>query len=281
MRRLTGVAAFVAAGVLAMSLGPSAATTSAAGPPLRYLGGSPGTLDPAFISNAGDVQFLLQLYAGLTRLDETGEPYPSLASGWEISDDGLTYEFAIRDDLTFSDGTPLTAEDVRRSWLRLLDPATNATAPDVLSVVRGASERLAGSVGGGRGRRHRAGRDDPRRRAAPPRVLLPGHRRDAGNVRRPASRRCDRWLADRRGLRRQRPVRGRGSRWRRSGADRQRPVRRRAAPIDEVRWVGSIDGDAASAFAAGQVDLAGVPGSDARWISFDAELGPACTRPSR
>ena len=54
-------------------------------------GRPPGTLDPAFIADAGDVQLLLQLYAGLTRLDETGEPYPSLASGWEISADGLTY----------------------------------------------------------------------------------------------------------------------------------------------------------------------------------------------
>ena len=73
-----------------------------------------------------------------------GEPYPSLASGWEISEDGLTYEFAIRDGLEFSDGTPLVAEDVRRSWLRLLDPATAATAPDVLSIVVGASDRVAG-----------------------------------------------------------------------------------------------------------------------------------------
>ena len=92
------------------------------------------------------MQILLQLYAGLTRLDETGEPYPSLASGWEISDDGLTYRFVIRDDLEFSDGSPLVADDIRRSWLRLLDPAVGATAPDVLSIVSGATERLAGDL---------------------------------------------------------------------------------------------------------------------------------------
>ncbi len=93
MRRLTRVAAFVAAASIALSSGASAGHRSwRAGPPLRYLGGPPGTLDPAFIADAADVQLLLQLYAGLTRLDETGEPYPSLASGWEISDDGLTYD---------------------------------------------------------------------------------------------------------------------------------------------------------------------------------------------
>ncbi|MGI8998700.1 MAG: peptide ABC transporter substrate-binding protein, partial [Candidatus Limnocylindria bacterium] len=144
MRRLTRVAAFVAAGVIVLSSLTTSGQTLAAGPTLRYLAGPPGTLDPAFIANAADVQLLLQLYAGLTRLDETGAPYPSLASGWEISADGLTYEFAIRDDLEFSNGEPLVAEDIRRSWLRLLDPATEATAPDVLSVVDGASERVTG-----------------------------------------------------------------------------------------------------------------------------------------
>ena len=45
-------------------------------------------------------------------------------------------------------------------------------------------------------------------------------------------------------------------------------------PIDEVRWVAAIDGDAASAFADDQVDLVGVPGWDATWIAYDADLGP-------
>ena len=118
----------------------------AASGPLRYLHGEAGTLDPAFISSAADVQLLLQLYAGLTRLDEEGEPYPSLAEGWSVSDDGREYTFRLRDGLTFSDGTTIDAEDFRRSWLRLLDPDTESTAPDVLSVVEGASERLAGTA---------------------------------------------------------------------------------------------------------------------------------------
>jgi peptide/nickel transport system substrate-binding protein len=114
MRRMSQVAAVVAALLIAVSSSASGGPIRAAGPPLRYLAGPPGTLDPAFIADAADVQLLLQLYAGLTRLDEHGETYPSLASGWDISSDGLTYEFTIRDDLTFSDGTALVAEDVRR-----------------------------------------------------------------------------------------------------------------------------------------------------------------------
>jgi ABC-type transport system substrate-binding protein len=112
--------------------------------PLRYLGGSPDALDPAFIGDAGDVQLLLQLYAGLTRIDEEGSVYASLAEGWTVSQDGRTYTFRLRDGLGFSDGTPLTAADVRRSWLRILDPETRALAPDVLTIIEGAAEWRAG-----------------------------------------------------------------------------------------------------------------------------------------
>jgi oligopeptide transport system substrate-binding protein len=274
MRLLTRVAAVLAAVVIVSTSGASGAPIAAASPPLRYLAGPAGTLDPAFIADAGDVQLLLQLYAGLTRLDETGEPYPSLASGWEISDDGRTYEFAIRDDLTFSDGTPLTAEDVRRSWLRLLDPSTGATAPDVLSVIVGAAERLAGA----------GGEDEVGVRAPDATTLVVELRYPASYfldivatpsafVVPPNADATPTWqtpesfvgsgpyVVD--GL---------------DGADLVLRANERyvagVPPIDEIRWVASIDGDAASAFAAGTVDLAGVPGWDATWIAYDEELGP-------
>ena len=197
MRRLTRVGATAAAVLLALSTTTSIAPTHAAGPPLRYLAGASGTLDPAFIADAGDVQLLLQLYAGLTRLDEAGEPYPSLASGWDISPDGLTYQFTIRSGLTFSDGSSLVAEDIRRSWLRLLDPATGATAPDVLSVVDGAdaAPRRRRRRGRGRHQAHRtigrwssafatrrptSWRSPPRRARSssrqPPMTAMPGRR---------------------------------------------------------------------------------------------------------
>lgn len=274
MRRLTRVAAIVAAGVLVVSVGPSGSPTSAAGPPLRYLAGPASTLDPAFIADAGDVQLHLQLYAGLTRLDETGEPYPSLASGWQISADGLTYEFALREGLEFSDGSPLTAEDVRRSWLRLLDPATGATAPDVLSVVRGAAERLAGSAG-----------EDEVGVTAPDDTTL------VVELRHPASYFLDivatpaTFVVP--------PGANAGDDWQTAdafvgsgpyvvdgteAADLVLRANERYVagppPIDEVRWVAGIDGDAVSAFAGDQVDLVGVPGWDATWIAYDAELGP-------
>jgi ABC-type transport system substrate-binding protein len=274
MQRLTRLAALIAAGLVALAAGGAAGPTTAAGPPLRYLAGPPGTLDPAFISSAGDVQFLLQVYAGLTRLDETGEPYPSLALGWRISDDGLTYEFEIRDGLTFSDGEPLTAEDVRRSWLRLLDPATGATAPDVLSVVRGASERLADEVD-----------EDQVGISAPDATTLVVELRHPASyfldiVATPATfvvpasaDATDTWQTVDEFV-------GSGPYVVEAtdGADlllRANPEYVAGPPpIDEIRWVAGVDGDAATAFGAGELDLVGIPGWDASWIAYDADLGP-------
>jgi dipeptide transport system substrate-binding protein len=274
VRRLTRGVAVLAACLIAISTTISGEPTRAAGPPLRYLAGPPGTLDPAFIADAGDVQLMLQLYAGLTRLDETGEPYPSLASGWEISDDGLTYMFAVRDDLEFSDGSALGAEDIRRSWLRLLDPALGATAPDVLSVVAGASERLAGDVD-----EDEVGIDAPDDRtlvvtlrhpasyfldivATPATFVVPANA-DAT----PTWQTADAFVGSG-------PYVIDGM----DGTDLVLRANRRYVagppPIDEVRWVGGIETGSVDAFAAGDVDLAPVAGWDATWIAYDPELGP-------
>jgi peptide/nickel transport system substrate-binding protein len=90
------------------------------------------TLEPGFWSGFGTIIALDNIGEGLTRSDFTsGEPQPGLAESWEISDDGLTYTFAIREDVTFHDGTPLDAEAVVRSLTRL-------TNPDDPSYVEGA-----------------------------------------------------------------------------------------------------------------------------------------------
>ncbi len=268
------LAAIVLAAVLVLASGPASEPMRAAGPPLRFLAGPAGTLDPAFIAAASDVQLLLQLYAGLTRLDETGEAYPSLASGWEISDDGLTYTFTLRDDLAFSDGSPLVAEDVRRSWLRLFDPATGATAPDVLSVIRGAPERLAGEAG-----EREIGIEAPddttlivtlRHPAsyfldlvATPSTFVVPRNADATPT----------W---------QTPETFVGSGpyvvEALDGLDLVLRANEQYVagppPIDEVRWLAGVEGDPIDAFISDQVDLAGVPGWDARWIAYDTDVGP-------
>jgi oligopeptide transport system substrate-binding protein len=274
MTLLTRLAVALLAVVLVLGSGPSAGPLRAAGPPLRYLGGAAGTLDPAFIAAASDVQLLLQLYAGLTRLDETGAAYPSLASGWEISDDGLVYTFTLRDGLTFSDGSPLVAEDVRRSWLRLFDPATGATAPDVLSVVRGAPERLAGEID----------ESEVGIQAPDETTLVVTLRHPAAYfldiVATPATFVVPRTADATPTWQTAETFVGSGP-YVVDALDGIDLVLRAnehyvagPPPIDEVRWLAGVESDAASAFAAGEVDLVGVPGWDATWIAFDPDLGP-------
>lgn len=66
------------------------------------------------------------LYDGLVRFDEEMNPIPDLAESWEISEDGLVYTFKLRDDVTFHDGTPMTADDVIYTAELTLDEATNS-----------------------------------------------------------------------------------------------------------------------------------------------------------
>jgi oligopeptide transport system substrate-binding protein len=284
MRRLTSrgrlprLVAGLAAILLALNSSLPARPASAAEPALRYVGGEPATLDPAFIGSAGDVQFLLQLYAGLTRLDEDGKPYASLAESWSVSDDGRTYTFRMRSGLTFSDGTPLDATDVRRSWLRILDPATRSSAPDVLSIIEGAAERLAGGP-----------EDGVAIKAPDPRTLTVRLKHAAAYfiaiaatptafvVPRNATGTDDTWQSIDNAIG-SGPYVARGT----DGTDVILRANDRYVagppPISEIRWVTDLTGDSATAFANDEVDLTSVGSFDAGWIAYDRDLGPSLHR---
>ncbi|WP_162913227.1 ABC transporter substrate-binding protein [Rhodospirillaceae bacterium SYSU D60014] len=83
------------------------------------------TLDPSRSAAAGNIETFGQLYARLLRRDQNGELAPGLAESWEISDDGKTVTLTLR-DAKFSDGSPITAEDVVFSLLRVRDHPESA-----------------------------------------------------------------------------------------------------------------------------------------------------------
>ena len=88
-------------------------------------GSEPKGLDPAKVTGVPEHHILQNLFEGLTGQDPvTLEPTPGMASSWKVSPDGKTYTFNIRQDATWSDGTPLTAEDFVYSWRRALEPKT-------------------------------------------------------------------------------------------------------------------------------------------------------------
>jgi oligopeptide transport system substrate-binding protein len=107
-------------------------------------GGAPLSWDPAAIADGTSAQVLAQVYEGLTVLDAGSEVRPALAQSWRLEDGGRRLVFELREEAAFSDGSPLTAADVRRSWLRVIDPSAPSPLSSVLDDVRGAAAYARG-----------------------------------------------------------------------------------------------------------------------------------------
>lgn len=115
-----------------------------AGDEVRVLMGAPATLDPAAAGDAGSSLVIGQLYETLTAVDATLSVRPALAGSWDILDGGRRIVFRLRPNLTFSDGSPLTASDVVRSWLRVIDPDRPSPLASLILDVEGSRDYLAG-----------------------------------------------------------------------------------------------------------------------------------------
>jgi ABC-type transport system substrate-binding protein len=107
-------------------------------------GGAPLSWDPAAISDSVSAQLLSQVFEGLTVLDASSTVRPALAESWAVQDEGRRIVFTLRDGLTFSDGSPLDADDVRFSWLRVLDPARPSPLASLLDDIDGAAAYARG-----------------------------------------------------------------------------------------------------------------------------------------
>ncbi len=79
------------------------------------IGGSAGSLNPGLGELAEDFQLYELVYDTPINITTEGEYVPELATEWTVADDDLTWSVTLRDDATFHDGTPLTAEDVKFS----------------------------------------------------------------------------------------------------------------------------------------------------------------------
>lgn len=100
------------------------ASTPAQGGSLTFAIDTPlTTFDPNVAAAAQDARVMRQIYDSLVAVDGD-EIVPWLATGWEVSDDGTTYRFTLRDDVTFHDGTTFDAAAVCSNLDRITDPAT-------------------------------------------------------------------------------------------------------------------------------------------------------------
>ncbi|MFC2010612.1 peptide ABC transporter substrate-binding protein [Chloroflexota bacterium] len=105
----------------------------------------PHTLDPATASDSTSTQYIVQIFSGLVRLGDDLEPAADIATEWEVSNDGRTYTFYLREDVRFQDGRAVTADDFKYSWERACSPVTDSsTAATYLGDIVGVYEVLAG-----------------------------------------------------------------------------------------------------------------------------------------
>lgn len=142
MRRWAWIAGLLIASLtMAACTGPAAGSTRVA----RILIGTPSTFDPAAQGDAGSAAVTAQLFESLTTFDADRQNRPALAESWQILDGGKRIVFHMRPGLTFSDGTPLQASDVVRSWLRIIDPKAPSPLTSLMLVVDGAAAYVSGA----------------------------------------------------------------------------------------------------------------------------------------
>ena len=89
----------------------------------RGNGSEPKGLDPHTSEGTSEANIKRDIFEGLTARGKDAAVIPGVAEKWDISADGKTYTFHLR-DTTWSDGTPFTAHDVVYAWQRDVDPAT-------------------------------------------------------------------------------------------------------------------------------------------------------------
>lgn len=101
-------------------------------------GDEPTSFDPSVGFNAVSWSPLNNLMEGLTRLSEDHLAEEATAEKIDISDDGLTYTFKIREDAKWSNGDPVVAGDFVHGWLHMLDPETASPAAFLAYSIEGA-----------------------------------------------------------------------------------------------------------------------------------------------
>lgn len=120
-----GAVTLVSAAVLTACGGGSSTTSSSKDEINWYLPTEISTLDISKVTDTYSSIAIGNSGSNLLRRDKNGDLQPDLAAkDIEVSDDGLTYTATLRDNLKWSDGSDLTAEDFVYTWQRIVDPKT-------------------------------------------------------------------------------------------------------------------------------------------------------------
>ena len=126
-------------GILAACRGQSGAGDQARGP-VYYETYDPRSLDPALSTDVPTGEMVTLLFDGLTQFDADGRLLPGLSDRWTGDRKGQRYVFHLRPGVNFHDGHPLVAGDVKRSFLRVLNPQTHGGRVWPLLPIAGAGD---------------------------------------------------------------------------------------------------------------------------------------------
>ncbi|GAA0351672.1 ABC transporter substrate-binding protein [Bacillus horti] len=105
-----------------------------------------GIFNPWFYSTSYDRYVIDTLFDNLLAYDFDGSFKEDIAESWDISDDGLLYTFNLRDDVTFSDGTPVTAHDAELTYYIYADPTYDGNADLSKAAIKGFDEYKNGDA---------------------------------------------------------------------------------------------------------------------------------------
>lgn len=106
----------------------------------------PGTLDPHTATGVPSSNIQRDLFEGLVGEAPNGDIIPGAAESWDISNNGLTYTFVMRDDAHWSDGSPVTAHDFVFGIRRTVTPATASDYATTLAAINNAEAIIAGEL---------------------------------------------------------------------------------------------------------------------------------------
>ena len=105
------------------------------------------SLDPQLATDGTSFEVIADFTDGLMQMDAEGQAVEALAESYEVSEDGCTYTFHIREDANWSNGDPVTANDFVFAWQRAADPATASEYSYMMSdigQIKNAAEIIAG-----------------------------------------------------------------------------------------------------------------------------------------
>jgi ABC-type oligopeptide transport system substrate-binding subunit len=243
---------------------------------VTILASEPASIDPARHGDAASAVIVAQLFETLTAFDTDLTLQPALAESWTVEDGGRRVVFQLRDGLQFSDGTPLSATDVVRSWRRLVTPGSLSPLASLLADVQGVPEILAGTAADptaigvtAEGDRRvvvdlvRPAADFPAIASSPPLAVVPASM---------AQRDVPLAAQDFVGSGGYRVTGVSGTTIELTANDRYwagSPAIKRITVATDLAGRSPVE-----AFADGQLDVAPIGDLDARWIAYDKDLGP-------